>query len=232
MEIVYRRPGYRLRILGIFLLLIALFSAGFYQLGAWQQTQGLGVGLNKDLTLSQQLQLLGQENEQLKQQLAVAERGQAIDQQALQEAQREISGLQEQLQSERNELALFRTIVAPEESETGLQIQRFQLTPTRIEDRWRFNLVLTQIGDNTRFQSGNVTVMLLGEQEGERKSLPLETLSQDVDANEIRFRFRYFQRVQGVLKLPPGFTPLEIVVSANPEGARAEKVERVFDWQE
>lgn len=232
MEIVRRRPGYRRRAALIIVLLAALLGAISYQLGAWQHSQGPQGKPVRDLTVAEQLRAFEQDNEQLKQELTRVRRGQAIDQQALQQAQREISELEEQLQSERNELAMFRTIVAPKESQTGLQIQRLQLSPTRSEDRWRFNLVMAQIGDNSRFQSGSVTVTLLGEQDGERKTLSLDEISEEVEDREIRFRFRYFQRIQGVLTLPPGFTPLEVVVVADPEGARNETVERLFDWRQ
>lgn len=231
LELVTRRPGYRRRALIIILIAAVLLASGAYQLGVYQ-TGGYSEGAQKGLTLKERLSELKQENQALKKQLTVLERGRAIDREALQEARKEISNLEQQLLTERSELAMFRTIVAPEESETGLQIQRFSLESTPARGRWRFNLVLTQIGDNSRFQSGQVNVRVLGRQEGERRILALADLTEDVSGQDIRFRFRYFQRIQGVMQLPEGFTPLEVEVVVDPEGARAETLERLYDWKE
>jgi hypothetical protein len=48
----------------------------------------------------------------------------------------------------------------------------------------------------------------------------------------VRFRFRYFQDVEGDLRLPEGFEPYEIQVVAQAEGGSTSQAERTFQWQE
>ncbi|MDX1589185.1 MAG: DUF6776 family protein [Oleiphilaceae bacterium] len=230
LEVVSRRPGYRRRALLIVLILGLLLASGAYHLGLYQ-AGAYSDGGTMGPALRDRLSDLQKDNKKLQKQLTVLERGRAIDRQALEAARQEISELEQQLVNERSELAMFRTIVAPEESQTGLQIQRFSLEPSQAAGRWRYNLVLTQIGDNSRFQSGEVRLTVVGKQDGERRDLALVDLVEEMSEPDIRFRFRYFQRIQGVMQLPEGYTPLEVRVVVDPEGRRAETVERLYDWK-
>jgi hypothetical protein len=53
----------------------------------------------------------------------------------------------------------------------------------------------------------------------------------NLDGKPIRFRFRYFQNIDGELTIPSDFTPMEIMVVANATGANKRRLERRFDWQ-
>lgn len=227
MEVVRRRPGERLwqGLIAIAVVLLLLVAA--YLFGGWHYGEQFRSASSENRELRERVAALSEQNEALERTVVRLEQGAAVDRQALHEAREHILDLENQLKQERSELALFRTIVAPEESETGLQIQRMDVTETRATGRWRYNLVLTQIGENSAFLSGDASVHVLGEQNGELVRKPLAELSDEVDDEGITFRFRYFQRFSGVLTLPEGFSPKEVVVIAT--SGRTER-ERVFDW--
>ena len=54
--------------------------------------------------------------------------------------------------------------------------------------------------------------------------------SSDPRTGSIRFRFRYFQNIDGELTLPDGFEPEEIIVVAQSSGRNAQKLERRFAY--
>jgi hypothetical protein len=60
----------------------------------------------------------------------------------------------------------------------------------------------------------------------------LKALSDDIENTDIKLRFRYFQEVKGRLRLPEGFKPLNVQVTAKRDGSSSAKVERTFDWDE
>jgi hypothetical protein len=65
---------------------------------------------------------------------------------------------------------------------------------------------------------------------GEKKALSVATLTEDMDPDGARFKFRYFQDVSGELEMPPGFIPEQIEVIAESSGRKAMRLEKKFDW--
>jgi hypothetical protein len=57
--------------------------------------------------------------------------------------------------------------------------------------------------------------------------LPLTEIGEDA-SYPLKFRFRYFQDLTGVISLPRGFEPERIVVRAGKRNAQA--LTRTFDW--
>lgn len=231
MVVVRRRRGERLQ---RFLVLIGFtVFAGVmgFVLGAEQFHQRYLMTSEGSKTLVEQRDELRRENTELKQRLIRLERSQQIDEHSLRETRETIRSLEQKVKDREAEITFYKTIMAPEDLDTGLQVFSLDLDPTRDPERWRYNLVLTQIGDNSRFVSGHVNVELIGYSEGERKRLPLEAVSEDLDQSDIRFRFRYFQTVDGDLVLPAGFEPEEIRVVAR-NGGRSGDAERSFLWRE
>jgi len=47
----------------------------------------------------------------------------------------------------------------------------------------------------------------------------------------IRFRFRYFQNINGELVLPDGFEPREVMIVAQSSGNNAQRLEKRFEWR-
>ena len=68
--------------------------------------------------------------------------------------------------------------------------------------------------------------------DGEKEVIALRDLSEDIEELGVRFRFRYFQDVEGNLRVPAGFEPYEIQVVAQAEGSNTSQAERTFEWQD
>ncbi|MFO8140573.1 MAG: DUF6776 family protein, partial [Marinobacter sp.] len=149
---------------------------------------------------------------------------------AMREARNTIAGLETRIAELEADLTFYRNIMAPSEANKGLQVDSFVMVPARAERTYRFKMVLTQIGNNNSFIGGLVAVNVIGARGGEKEVIALRDLSDDIEDLGVRFRFRYFQDVEGTLVLPDGFEPLEIQVVAQAQGSKASKAERTFDW--
>lgn len=183
-------------------------------------------------SLARELASVKEEYDQARQEKVRLERSQAIDKQALNTARDTIADLESAIANLEADLTFYRNIMAPSEASKGLQVDRLTLRDARGERRYDFKLVLTQVGDNKSYISGVVAVNIIGEQEGEQEVIPLRDLSEEVEDLGVRFRFRYFQDVEGTLALPDNFEPYEVQIVAKAEGNKASQAERTFEWRQ
>ncbi|AJQ97614.1 hypothetical Protein YC6258_05586 [Gynuella sunshinyii YC6258] len=162
---------------------------------------------------------------------ATAEKGAEVDRVASQKNQQTIKVLKDQVASLQEEVTLYKGIMAPANNSSGLRIQEMSITSTTDLSRFRYKLMLTQVGDNSRYIQGFVEVSILGQSNGEKQTIPLKDISEEVDKTDIKFRYRYFQEIRGELNLPEGFTPEQIQVVAQATGNKTARVEKLYDWK-
>ena len=219
------------RVVGV-LVLCALCGLVGYGVG-WSQGGHRIVDVAQTRpSLAKELAQVTEEYDQARQRMVRLERASAIDEQALKTARNTIAELEGRLASMETDLTFYRNIMAPSEVSKGLQVDQLNLRQVRGEGQYRFKLVLTQVGDNKSYISGVVAVNIIGERNGEQEVIPLRDLSADVEELGVRFRFRYFQDVEGVLALPDDFEPYEIQVVAKAEGSKASQAERTYQWRQ
>lgn len=229
--LVRQRRGERLRRLVILLVFSVTSGVVGFLLGGGHYQARYQAAHEGFESLREERDRLQENVTEYRQELVRLERDQEVDQHSLRQAQGTIRELEKALQERKSEISFYKSIMAPDDLETGLQVFRMDLDPTSNPDRWRYNLVLSQIGDNNRFVSGHVKVHLVGYVGEERQRLPLHRISDSREDNEIDFRFRYFQSVDGDMTIPEGFEPHSIQVTAVTDGGREES-EREFFWQD
>lgn len=229
--LVRKRRGQRLRRLVILIGFSVVSGVTGFMLGSGPYRARFEAVDEGFESLRQQRDSLREKVTEYRQKLVRLERDQEVDNHSLREAQNTIQELERQLKARKSEISFYKSIMAPEDLESGLQVFRMDLDPTSNPDRWRYNLVLSQIGDNNRFISGHVKVHLVGYVGEERQRLALHQVSASREANEIEFRFRYFQSVDGAMTIPEQFEPDSIQVKAVTDNGR-QTSEREFYWQD
>lgn len=193
-------------------------QAGFDRLSAGETTQKL-----RDV-ISQ----LQAEKEELRTQVALVERSTQMDKQAYTEVDTNLKSLQSEILELREEVSFYRGIVAPKESSTGIRIERLKLDQANDERVYRYNLVITQVLKNDKIVEGVVDVVVTGLQDGRLVQLALDRLATS-GRKRLDFQFRYFQRFEGDMLLPEGFSPRTVEISVKPR--QRKEVESSFDWQ-
>lgn len=230
--VIRHRPGYRLRRTLILLAFSIAAAVGGYATGLAQGGFRFSSVEDSRDRLDQELDELKGKYRNATQQLTNLERGRAIDQQALNQARRSIVTLETRIASLNADLTFYKNIMAPSETSKGLQVDRLSLQPDRQNEGFNFKLVLTQVGNNKNYISGVVAVNVIGMRNDEKEVIALRDLSGDIDDLGIKFRFRYFQDVEGTLTVPEDFEPREIQVVAKSEGRKSTQAERTFDWKD
>lgn len=163
----------------------------------------------------------------LRDQLALVERSTQVDGQAYLEVKENLKALQQEILELREEVGFYRGIVAPRESSAGLRIDRLKITEAAGERLYHYNLVLTQVLKNHRNVRGKVTLLV----EGLLNDRPKKLKMREVTVSKKRsmdFKFKYFQKFEGDLRLPKGFIPRQVIVEVNAH--KRKKIQGAFDW--
>lgn len=230
--VIRHRPGYRLRRTAILLVFTVVAAIAGYATGLAQDGFRFSSAEESNQVLEDEVEALREDYRKARQQLINLERGRVIDEQALNQARKTIVELETRIVSLQSDLTFYKNIMAPSETSKGLQVDSFTLVPARNSDSYDFKLVLTQVGNNKSYISGVVAVNVIGLRDEEKEVIALRDLSEDIADLGVKFRFRYFQDVEGSLKLPEEFEPLEIQVVAQAEGRKSSQAERTFNWDD
>jgi DNA-binding transcriptional MerR regulator len=220
--------------------LAAVFLAGLTAYGEWrlydagklQGAEELKSLRAEHIELRGQLRDLRKQNASLQERSAMLERSSQIDQQAARDVQEQLESLQEKLRAAREEVEFYRGIIVPGDAAAGLRIHRFEIAPGQQPGEYHYDLVLTQVKRHDRIVTGKIQWRIIGKDEGATRELNLSDVTQPA-VKQLRFRFRYFQHLTGVLTLPAGFQAREVVLSVVATGKDAvEPVEESFEWSE
>lgn len=220
---VEHRPGQRLLLsVGALLVLLAALAGGYY-LGLAKST------LDRRYLAS--LEDMASANEKtiatLRQQLTDGKLARDVDREAAQELRTSIKGLRDEVAALEEEVRFYKSLMAPSSLERGLQVAKFEVSPAAAGDQFAYRILLTQVATRRDWIQGDVRVELTDPRSGQVLSL---TEIAELDAYPLKFRFRYFQDLTGVLTLPAGFEPQSVTVTAALRGSAAQRQEKTFDW--
>jgi hypothetical protein len=182
--------------------------------------------------LQQELTLSISREDSLRQRVAVLENAAFVDKESVDGVRDSNRELSDRIAELEEEIALYQGIMSPSVNSAGLTIQEVTLTKTPASNRYRFKVMLTQVGNNTNYLRGFVGINVLGVQKGEVSAYPLKELSAEINDIDIKFRYRYFQDFKGELLLPEGFTPDQIQVIAQSVGSKSARVEKAYNWSD
>ncbi|MEL0068480.1 MAG: DUF6776 family protein, partial [Gammaproteobacteria bacterium] len=147
-------------------------------------------------------------------QAANAEAGQSLDSQML------------KIRELERELTFYRNILAPGESDKGLQVSQFVLTTTGpVSANWQVSLL--QAGSQGNMMQGLATVDLIYLLDGQEQRMEVLNSSGN---REFGFKFRYFQHLTGVIDLADNITPIALEVRARQYGTNSVPITKRFDW--
>ncbi len=179
--------------------------------------------------LTRELRAARTENQTLRDQLAYAGRSQEIDGSACTTVKASLGSLQAEASDLREQLAFYRGIVSPSESQAGVRVYDFKVRKTARANSFSFDLVLIQSVRHEKRIGGSVGVTIDGIKGGQKLSLKLKDLLTDPKPDMV-FSFKYFEEFAGGFDLPDGFRPLRAIVAVQPQGDEASNVEDQYDW--
>ena len=229
-RVVPHRPVRRALVLTAFALIVAGSAGGGYYLGRSV------ADLDRKYLAS--LEELERDNatqmQRLREQLIDAQLNRQITVEASAALREDIVRYREEAAGLEEEVTFYKSLMAPSSVERGLQIAQFELTEVEDSNQFSYHLLLTQMEARRDWVQGSVRVDVRGRSASagsvdEERVLSLTELA-EVDPYPLKYRFRYFQDLSGVMSLPAGFLPEAVVVTVDRGGSRQDNVQRTFDW--
>lgn len=225
----FRTPAHRKllwtgAILSVLLILFGLYEFGRYR-GGFDHLAAVVLQRQSDSLLK----TVKEQNDALRAQAASAELARRVDHQAYADIEKTLGELQTQVARQREELAFYRGIVAPEDGLGGLHIQRLEVLPGNVDRQFHLRLVLVQSLRQEAVAAGSVEIALVGSRDAMPVRLALNELSGGSADAHLAFSFRYFQNVEQDIVLPERFEPSSVEVEVKP--ARQSTIKQSFPWQ-
>jgi len=219
------RQKKRRRIWTVALLILAgvLFFGGF-----WTGSSGALDTSEANQRLRSDLKSAKRELEAARNELALYRTDTEVTRQARETLRQEIKSLRDQAAELEEAVVFYKSVMAPGASE-GLQIEKMVLQPDDEAGSYRYRVVLVQAGDNRNYLSGDISLALRGTRAGE----PFTLTGSDwlADGSETRFRFRYFQELNGRFQVPEGVELEAVDVEAESGGRNRYQIQKTVKWQ-
>jgi predicted DNA-binding antitoxin AbrB/MazE fold protein len=214
--------------LRIVLLLALAVGVGWYgyQMGGARLGSALSV-LKPDV--KQKLKELEAERDELRRQLTMARQSAQMDQEAIKAIKEQVKRFQDERLKMEEELAFLRGIVSTGPNKKGLRIQNFKLEPGIEPQLYSYKFSVSQVINSGLTAKGKILVSVEGLQNGVTKTLTMSDLSEGKEQS-IKMRFRYFQNVEGDLKLPEGFVPANLTIEVKPDNGKLKPVTETYEW--
>jgi hypothetical protein len=228
--VIKRRISPRLKLfivsLGAVLLLVAigavynygLSTAGVDSLALFQQKSALRDDIKR----------LSDENRDLRETLARAQRALQMDQVAYQEIDRSLKDSAREINRLKEELSFYRNIISPSNKAGGLQVERLNVerVGNPADNVYRYKLVLIQSLKHEHTIYGRMRLEVAGAQDGKDTVLNFPGASE----RQHSLNFKYFQEFEGTMKLPRNFQPGGIKVSITTTSPSAQTLEQNYAW--
>ena len=228
---IVQSEGYRRLALWVLLplALLAMLVAG-YAARVYQEASGAQA---LQFVIDDQQQViadLDKERAGLTEKIVHLERSAQMDQEALGEIKAELKSYQEERSKLEEELSVLRSMLSGKGAREGVQVHRFSVKKGEAAGEYRYRFTVTQAVTNGETASGWVFIAVDGLKDGSPAWLPLRDIT-DEKTERIRVRFKHFQDVEGVIKLPEDFKPLKVIVEVKPSNKKLPEVKQRFDWQ-
>ena len=176
-------------------------------------------------TLQEDMHKLQDENKDLQESLARAERTIQMDQTAYQELDKSLKASAQEIVKLREELNFYRNIISPADKKSGLRIQNLYIESAGGANQFRYKLVLIQALKHESTIHGRASFEISGMQVGEDVVLKVP----GANDQPILVNFKYFQDIEGKLDLPKNFQPKRVKVTITTPGGTS-VAEATYNW--
>lgn len=209
--------------------MLAPFLIGALGLAWWAYGSGLELaGFHRSQTEQELMQLhervdaLSAENGNLKSRLVEYERLVQIEQSSNRETAKQLKTLSDENISLQEDLAFFQNLTAVRSKEGELAVHRLKLVRDSLPGEYRLRMLLVQGGQRAKEFVGSYQLIATVLEEGQRTTY---LFPQEESGNaQFLLGFKYYQRVEKSLQLPPGAELESIQVRIFERGAREPKL--------
>ncbi len=155
--------------------------------------------------------------------VTAAERQMQIERATYGDLARQVKSLAGENASLREDLAFFQSLMVAGGKEGAISVNRFRVTPEALPGEYRYRLLLVQAGQRMKDFQGRLQFVLNLEQ-SDRKFVLTLPAEGDKNAKEYQVNFKFFHRVEGTFKVPPGAVVKSLQLRVFENGSVAPKL--------
>ncbi|MFK7794535.1 MAG: DUF6776 family protein [Gammaproteobacteria bacterium] len=223
-------PGLkRIQILVSILAAVAVAWA-FYEVGA----HGIDLPFKDNEKSVAELRVdLGKANKDLKtlrREVASLTRSTQVELKAAEQTKQTLREKEMQILKLTEELVFYRSLLAPEKAKVGVEVRDFSLRSAG-KSEYYYDFLLTQSSRSKKVAKGKVNVTIDGKQDGEMHRIEISDI-EAATGDDIKYSFKYFQRLNGAFELPDNFEPKKILVEVEPDSKSKQPIQISYSWNE
>lgn len=215
---------------GIRLLLLLLAAAllfGAFELGYMQSEEDIIEAKGGRKSLLVQQSVLKKKNIELSKELLHLERKYLVEQESCQLIQLSMNKDQKKIAELENELAFYTAIVSPAQGKKSIYLQSLEIVPYKPKEKdaekaqgqqYQYQFILAQKLKKRTYTKGYIRIYIKGKQDNKSVKLSLASLLEDlakkkeVKEKGFKYSFKYFQKFNGIMRLPKGMIPHSVDV--------------------
>jgi len=224
------KPAYSPRtkfiVIGVLATLVSAAAWGIYTYGLSTAGFDIRSASRKEGDLKREINKLVDENAEMRESLVRAQRSLQMDQVAYEKLNESLQRSDKEIVKLKEEISFYRAILSPNNKVAGLHIQSMRLEPTLDPSVYQYKLVVIQALKHDLNVYGTAYFEVKGLQGGQQKVLNFPAKNQ----RQININFKYFQDIEGELKIPLNFSPSSITVKVVTRGRDAKTVEKDYPW--
>ncbi len=182
--------------------------------------------------LHDRVQFLEEENAKLTNQIAVYERQGQIERATDVEVNTQVKNLTEENARLKEDLLFFQNLPLTGAREAELSIHRLKVDTDSLPGEYHLRMLLVQSVQQRGSEfKGNMQLVVNGERDGNKVVLQFPQANSPQDVTSYQLSFKYYQRVDKVIKLPPEVTLDSVEVRVFERGMQEPKVTRTVGLQ-
>ncbi len=208
------------------LIVLAALWIGSVVLTGWLAIRWASPHLARVTAENARLRDQSKQLDDLQQRVTTLKRSDDISRAANQELQTSLSERDEEVSALRADVAFYERLVGTSGQRRGLSVHSVKMDQNS-NGSWHFATTLTQNLNRGKISQGDLSLQIEGAKAGKLQTLQWNDLLQKPEAPPQAFQFRYFQKVEGSVMLPPGFTPHRVRVYLRSEGTT---IQQAFPW--
>jgi Family of unknown function (DUF6776) len=214
---------------GLVLLLVAAVGWNAFHMGRKDTNVSLPDLETVIAQQHRQIEQLTRERDGLLEKSAALEQAGLIDREAMRQVKKQLSAYQEERSKVEEELTFLRSMVADKKTRNGIQIREFKLERAGEKGVYRYRFAITRSDKGSDLATGSIFIAVDGIRNGQPKWLPLREIT-DNNAETLLMKFKQFQDVEGVIRLPDSFKPNKMIVEIKPNNNKLSPVKQRFNW--
>jgi hypothetical protein len=228
-QVIKTRPYGRLkRTLGFGLSFLACVVLAYF-VGQQQILTGYGSVQVALSATKAQLEEVKESEQQMRQAKENATTGAEVDRRSLDELRQEVMDLKQVIAQLQEENQFYRKLVSPNDPQNGLAIGSVEIVKTPEPRNFHYKAVIQQLGSDQPI-TGQLKFKVLGKRSGQETSLSLSQLSDGEKVDSLTFNLKYFQTLEGNLRLPEGFDAESLELEAVIKGKESASTNKRFAW--